>query len=249
MSLERNRIYNEDCLETLKRMDDKAVDLTITSPPYNMRLRIRNGEYVSRENAKHFSKKYDHFGDDLPIDEFYDLHNRVLSELLRVSKTVCYNFQVVTGSKEAFFQLIGDFKKEIKDIIVWDKGAGQPAMHDKILNSCYEFVLVLDTENEAGRLVEGARFARGEMDNILRVPRGSAPMSGHGAVFPEMLVAILMEAFSGEWDTVYDPFMGTGTTAVVAKKVKRFYIGSEIQKEYVEIAERRIAEDIGLFNT
>ena len=102
--LEDNKIYNEDCLETLSRMPDNFVDLVITSPPYNMRLRVRNGDYTEREFAEHFCQKYTYFTDALPIDDFYTFHKKVIGELLRVSKIVCYNFQVVTGSKEAFLE-------------------------------------------------------------------------------------------------------------------------------------------------
>ena len=107
-SIKLNTIYHESCLETLKRMDDDSIDLVITSPPYNMNLRIRNGEYCSRQIVKHeFATKYDGFDDNLPIDEFYELHSKVLSELLRVSKLIFYNIQIVTGSKRAFFKIIG----------------------------------------------------------------------------------------------------------------------------------------------
>jgi len=74
-NLEVNKLYNENCLETLKRMPDKFVDLIVTSPPYNMRTRIRNGEYTKREKSEHFSKKYKHFSDDLTIEEFNAFHS------------------------------------------------------------------------------------------------------------------------------------------------------------------------------
>ena len=106
-----------DCLEGLKLLSDNSVDLVVTSPPYNMRTRIRNGEYTTREKSEHFSKKYEHFSDDLTIEEYYDFHKNVLTELLRVSKCVLWNYQIVTGSKEAVFKLIGDFSDKIKDII------------------------------------------------------------------------------------------------------------------------------------
>ena len=53
-----------------------------------------------------FSKKYKHFDDALSINNFYEFHSKVLNELLRISKIVCYNFQIVTGSKEAFSKLL-----------------------------------------------------------------------------------------------------------------------------------------------
>ena len=91
------------------------------------------------------------------------MHKNILSELLRVSKVVCYVIQIVTGSKEAFFKIIGDFSEDIKDIIIWDKGSGQPAMHEKILNSSYELILVLEDDKNNGRLINNAQFKRGTM--------------------------------------------------------------------------------------
>ena len=238
--MEKNIIYNENCLETLSRMPDKCIDLVVTSPPYNMRTRIRNGEYTTREKSEHFSKKYKHFDDALSIDDFYSSHSEVLNELLRVSKIVCYNFQIVTGSKEAFFKIIGDFNKHIKDIIIWDKGHGQPAMHGQVLNSCYENILILEDDKRAGRAIQNAKFNRGEMDNILRVGRGEKITDIHGATFPELLAGELIKAFSDEENLIYDPFMGSGTTGTVAKKLNRDFIGSEISTEYCSIANNRI---------
>lgn len=239
-NLEVNKLYNENCLETLKRMPNKFVDLIVTSPPYNMRTRIRNGEYTKREKSEHFSKKYKHFSDDLTIEEFHAFHSEVINELLRVSKIVCYNFQIVTGSKEAFFRIIGDYNKYIKDIIIWDKGHGQPAMHEQVLNSCYEFILILEDDKKAGRVIQNAKFKRGEMNNILRLGRGKKINNVHSAIFPEILVYKLIEAFSITGDLIYDPFIGCGTTAIVSMKTKRNFIGSEISKEYYDIAQKKI---------
>jgi len=245
VGLELNKLYNEPNLETMSKMPDKFVDLVVTSPPYNMRTRIRNGEYTTREKSEHFSKKYKHFDDDLPIDEFYKVHSEILRELLRVSKIVCYNFQIVTGSKEAFFRIMGDFSRDIKDVIIWDKGHGQPAMHGQVLNSCYEMILILEDDKRAGRAIQNAKFKRGEMNNVLRLGRGQNVSDVHGAVFPEELPHELMKAFSNEGDLIYDPFMGSGTTAIVAEKINRNWIGSEISPEYCRIAQSRILSECG----
>ena len=132
--IELNVIYNETCLETLKRMEDQTVDCVITSPPYNMNLRIRNGKYCSRQIVKELSTKYDGFADNLPIEEYYEFHSSVMRELLRVSKVIFYNIQIVTGSKRSIFKMIGEFNEFLKDIIVWDKGVAQPAMQKQVLN-------------------------------------------------------------------------------------------------------------------
>lgn len=238
--LELNKVYKGDCLEVMKKMEDKTVDLIFTSPPYNMRTRIRNGKYTTKEKSEHFSKKYKHFEDALPIDEFYKFHKNCIVEMIRLSKIVVYNFQIVTGSKEAFFKIIGDFSQYIKDIIIWDKGFGQPAMHSGVLNSSYEILLILESDKKCGRVIQNSTFKRGEMQNILRIGRGKKISNVHSAIFPEELAETIIKNFSRENDTVLDPFSGSGTTLKMAKKNNRNFIGIEISEEYCEIARKRI---------
>lgn len=237
-------IYNENCIETLKRFPDNSIDIVITSPPYNMNLRIRNGKYCSRQIVKEFSTKYDNFADNLPIDEYYEFHSNVIKELLRISKIVFYNIQIVTGSKRAFFKIIGDFAEQIKDIIIWDKTYAQPAMADKVLNRQSELLIIFDPKNAISRQFDKCNFNRGTLNDVWQIKRGKKAFKGHSAVFPEELVCKILTNFSNEGDIVYDPFMGTGTTAVVSKRLNRHYIGSEISNEYCNLIKQRIENDI-----
>ena len=157
--------------ETLKKIDDNSIDCVVTSPPYNMNLRIRNGEYCSRQIVKEFSTKYENFSDNLPIDEFYDLHKGIISELLRTSKLVFYNIQIVTGSKRAFFKIIGKFNEYLKDIIIWDKGYAQPAMQKQVLNRRSELILVFDSQYPISRQFKDAVFERGKLDDVWQISR------------------------------------------------------------------------------
>ena len=239
--MEHNIIYNESCLETLSRLPDNSIDLVITSPPYNMNLRIRKGEYCSRQIVKEFSTKYSEFSDNLPLEDYYSFHKKVLTELLRVSSLVFYNIQIVTGSKRAFFKLIGDFSDNLKDIVVWDKGYAQPAMHEQVLNKRTELLLVFDTDYPISRQFrKSGKFSRGTLDDLWSIPRARGKNVTHTAVFPEELVSKILTNFSEEGQLVYDPFMGTGTTAIVAKELNRLYLGSEVSKEYCELAKQRL---------
>jgi len=237
-----NKIYHEDCLSTLKKMKDDSVDLVVTSPPYNMNLRIRNGKYCSRQIVKEISTKYTEFSDNLPIDEYNKLHTEVLRELLRVADLIFYNIQIVTGSKRSIFKMIGEFSDNLKEIIVWDKGNGQPAMQQQVLNRRTELILVFEKDYPISRQFRNrGQFKRGTLDDLWLIKRGkSVGGENHGAVFPVELVSTILENFSKEGDVIYDPFMGTGTTAVVAKQLKRKFIGSEISQKYIDIAEERL---------
>jgi len=233
-------IIQGDCLEQLKKLEDQSVDLIVTSPPYNMRTRIRNGQYTIREKSEHFSKKYSNFSDDLSIEDYQRFHTDCLNEMLRVSKIVCWNFQIVTGSKEAIFKIIGEFAEKIKDIIIWDKSWGQPAMHEKVLNSSYELILILENDNKKGRVIQNSKFKRGILSNIFRINKKGERFKGHGATFPVELPEKLIKNFSSNGDTILDPFMGSGTTGIACQNTGRDFIGIELDPEYFKIAEARM---------
>lgn len=241
----KNKIIQGDCLEVMKDMPDKSVDLIITSPPYNMRTRIRNGKYTHREKSEHFSKKYAYFSDDLSIEDYFNFHKSVLNEMLRISPLVFLNIQLVTGSKEAWFKLIGEFAEYIKDVVIWDKGEGQPAMHGAVINRSYELIIILQNPKSAGRAFNKSYFERGTMPDVWRIGRGgNGSIDGHSAVFPEKLVSKILTGWSKKDDTILDPFNGSGTTTKVAKQLGRNYIGIEISPEYCKIAEDRLRQEV-----
>ncbi len=242
--MEINKIYNENCLETMKRMPDNFVDLVITSPPYNMKLRVHSGEYQNigsspSANAD-YRTKYSNFEDCLPIEDFYKLHSEIVTELLRVSKIIFYNISIVAGSKRAFFKIIGEYSDFVKDIIIWDKGYGEPAISPGVLNRQSELIIVFDNSTAINRTFYKCNFDRGTLSDTWAIARERSKSKNHGAVFPEELVQKIIENFSDEGDLIYDPFMGTGTTGNVASLHNRNYIGSEISEDYCKVAEERI---------
>ena len=236
-------IYHGDCLEIMPQLE--PVDLVLTSPPYNMRTRIRNGEYTERETSEHFSKKYRYFHDAYPIEEYYSIHKQVIAQVLNMSPILFIIIQIVTGSKEAWFRIIGDFHKNIKDVVIWDKGSGQPAMHNSVLNRATEMILILEQNAMAGRAFRNSFFSRGTMSDIWRDGRGGkGKIKEHSATFPIKIVSRVLNGWSQDGDFILDPFMGSGTTLVAAKQLNRKAIGIEIEEKYCEIAVKRLAQEI-----
>jgi len=234
MNLNKNvTLHQGCCLEILKTLPSNSFDLVLTSPPYNMRTRVRNGKYTTREKSEHFSKKYSDFGDDLSINNYYTFHKEVIEEMLRVSNVVFLNIQIVTGSKEAWFKLIGHYSIYIKDIIIWDKGHGQPAMHEAVLNRGYELIIILENPAKLGRALSTSTFKRGEMQDVWRLGRGGkGNVNGHGAVFPESLVEQVL--LNWKSDRILDPFAGTGTTLRVANRLNKNVTGVELSQSYCD---------------
>ena len=206
-----------------------------------MRTRVRNGEYTEREKGEHFSKKYSDFHDSMTIGEYHHFHKAVLDRLLELSPIVFINIQIVTGSKEAWFRIIGELARHLKDIIIWDKGEGQPAMHPAVINRATELVLFFESPQTDGRAMAAARFNRGEMEDIWRIPKSDHP-SGHGATFPVTFAGKAIGGWSSIGNTILDPFAGSGTTGVAAKRLGRKSILIELEESYCAIAAKRLSQ-------
>lgn len=237
-------LHNIDCIEFMGKCIDenKKFDYCITSPPYNMNLRIRDGKYISRSplqtNYNEFSKKYDNYGDDLTMEEYFNFLDSVIEKLLKLCRITFFNIQMITGNKIALMQILGKYADNIKDIIIWDKCTAQPAMHENILNSQFEFIIIFDSEKPYNRAFDKSNFDRGTETNIWRIQR--QPNKYNKASFPEELVLRIIKDFTKENDTIFDPFMGSGTTGIVCAKTNRIFTGCELDKDMFDIAKQRI---------
>jgi site-specific DNA-methyltransferase (adenine-specific)/modification methylase len=229
-----------DCLEMMKQIPDGSIDMVLTSPPYNMNLRIRNGKYCSRQIVKELSTKYENFDDNLSMNDYFEFNKKVIYELLRVSDLIFYNVQFLTGNKPALFKLIGEFSDKIKEFIIWDKCNAQPAIGQGVMNSQFETVLVLQNSAPESRSFNTAQFDRGTLSNVWKIKRGKKVCKSHGAIFPDELAEKVIKSFSSEYAVILDPFMGTGTTGVACINLNRVFIGIEKDKEYFKISCDRI---------
>ena len=239
--MELNKTYNIDCIELMASIPDSFCGITVTSPPYNYNLRIHSGKYTKRSvNEK--TKYKGSYHDSLLMDEYFEWQKRCIEEMIRVSKHyVFYNIQMLTGNKVALFKLLGYFAEYVKEVIIWDKVYAEPAISERVLNSQFEYIIVF-SKNSLSRQFEQANFERGTVSNVLRIPKNMRNGNSeiHNACFPDKLPYELIKNFSRENDIVFDPFMGTGTTAKAATVLNRNWIGSEINSHYVDITEKEL---------
>lgn len=236
------KLINGNCLENLDKIG--KVDVVITSPPYNMNLRVRNGKYCSRCTYKghihEFSTKYENYNDDLSMEEYFEFQKEFIEKCLKISNLVFYNIQLITGNKIALCKLLGYFADKVKEVIIWDKANSQPAMHEGTLNSQFEFLIIFENGKPYNRSFDRALFKRGTSSNVWQIKRERNTISK--ASFPRELVEKILTNFVPAGSLVLDPFMGSGTTGVACKELGYGFIGIELDKKCFDAAYKRINE-------
>lgn len=227
--MEVNKIYNENNMDTMAKMQNSSIDYILTSPPYNVKT-----ERIA---------KYKDFKDGYSQEQYFEQQKQVITEMLRVTKNhIFYNIQMLSGNKIALHKLIGFFADNIKEVIIWRKGFGEPAISEKVFNSAFEYIIIFSNNEPNKRYFNDANFKRGTQSNVFEILNShSNPFAQqHKAVMPLDIPRYFMINFGKENDIWYDPYLGTGTTAIAAIMEKRNYLGSEISKEYFELATKRI---------
>jgi site-specific DNA-methyltransferase (adenine-specific) len=222
-----NTIYNEDCLETMKRMPDNFVDLIVTDPPYDISSsKPGNSELMSlrKYNSENFSALTSGFN----IDE-------VLQEFKRITKKMnCFIF--CSNNQIPDLMSWGIRNNYYTTLLVWNKTNSAPFANG-VWRQDAEFIVHI---REKGTYFDGNAELKRKV-----VQSASNPSEyGHPTEKPKRLISRYLRIGSDEGDLVYDPFMGSGTTARACKDLNRNYIGSEISKEYCDIAESRLKQEV-----
>ena len=254
--MEINKCYNENCLDTMARMPDGFVDLTVTSPPYD-NLRTYNGySFDFKAVAK----------------ELYRVTKKGGVVVWVVGDATIKGSETGTSFKQAlYFQEIGF---NLHDTMIFKKANPIPQIYRKRYNNEFEFMFVFSkgtvkTHNplmidclHAGLELNGTtykNFSKNEQtrekmakpvkdkkikgniwEYVVGKKQEDQEAKGHPAPFPCQLVRDHIISWTNQGDIVLDPMSGSGTTARVAAEMGRNYIGIDISHEYCELARKRV---------
>lgn len=249
---EYGTIFNMDCLDGLRQINDECIDLTVTSPPYD-NLRIYKGYSFDFESI---------------AKELYRVTKQGGVVVWIVGDATVKGSETGTSFRQAlYFKEIGF---NLHDTMVWEKTAMLPTQ-DRYYN-IFEYMFVFSKgKPKAMNFIEdkpnvnGGRKQRkdicinkghneksddffirkefGRRTNIWRIPIGkNKETQGHPAPFPEQLANDHIITWSNEGDLVLDPFIGSGTTAKMAMLNGRKFIGFETSEDYCEIVKSRLGK-------
>lgn len=261
--IENNKIYNEDCRDTMSRMKEKQVDIVLSSPFYNTNDKSGGKRTLSnckvKENQYPYVR-YDVFADCMTDEQYENFTLALFREFNRIlSDNGVVLWQISYGSKgaDALLRLISAITAETDfscaDIISWKKSTCMP-------NSCSpnkasriaEFVFVFCrkkefyTFNSNKSVVSERKNGQKQYScfyNFVEARNNDGSCSLNKATYSSELCEKLLGFYAKEGQTVYDPFMGTGTTAVACKRMKLNFIGSEISPKQVQYSLERLSKE------
>ena len=253
-----NSIYQMDCIRGMNEiLEENSIDMIITSPPYNIGVEYNShndlmpfdkylewmGEFgkackrVLKENGSLFFNIGDKSSDELKA---FEVAKRINNENLKLQNTIHWIKSIAIPEEEIN---IGHFK---------------PVNSKKFLNNCHEYIFhfTKNKDVELNKLAIGVPYA--DKSNIGRWKsvkedlrdRGNAwyipyktvrSEKEHPAMFPERLPEMCIKLHGYTNNTVVlDPFLGSGTTCVVAKRLGCNYLGFDIDEKYVEVAKQKL---------
>lgn len=220
---ELNKIYQGDCLEFMRGLPSECVDLVVTDPPYGVSYRTsrRSDSDPLVKNIANDS------GDWEPFAAAW------FSEACRLLKPDSHFYAFGSFVTAPQMQPLIGGGLNLKNVLVWDKLNGSVGDLEGDFSRQYELIYFA---HKGRRILNGQK----RYGNILRASRGSGADYEHPTQKPEEIIARLIECSSKEGDTVLDPFLGSGTTAVVAEKMGRNWIGCEIEPQYQAVAQSRL---------
>jgi len=227
-------LYQGDCLDVMRGMDDASVDCVIFSPPYNIKGGTHSPSGMLKDIPRNITKNW--YEDNLPEQEYQEWLYQVTKECLRVSNAMVWvNHKTRYANKAALHPVrILDFP--IYSEVIWDRG-GSITLNSKRFAPSHEYILGFGQpkywNDDSNVLMSVWRIGPDRDDN------------GHPCSFPITIPLRLISASCKPGGVVLDPFAGSGTTGDAAVQLGCDFSGIEIAPGYFAIAEKRIAQAQG----
>ena len=216
------KLYNGDCLELMKDIPDRSIDMILCDLPYG-----------KTQNPKDVC---------LPFDKLWEIYNRVIKDNGCIA---------LFGQGTFFIDLVNSNRKIFRYDLVWNKEMTSGFLNAKRMPLRQHEQKAVKNQNYGKfEMTDDARAGSTEKypTSILNFPKPHPSISIHRTEKPVELLEYLIKTYTNEGETVLDNCMGSGSTGVACVNTDRNFIGIEIDKEYFDIAEKRLKSKGGGWN-
>lgn len=233
--MELNKIYNEDYLVGLQKVQDKSIDTVITDPPY---LFVKGGMKNDKWNIGKMSS------DSYMNDKMSDFDETKINELLdSLAPKFKHGWNALFFCSElqiAYYLNYAVTHKLRYNVLIWDREV-KSMISRKFFKSHIDYIVRIYGKGNSLNNVE----TDNKMDMYAKIRVGKqGNVTEHETEKPLNIITDFVQLLSNKGDTVLDPFMGSGTTAIACINTDRNFIGFEINEKYHNIANTRIQQTI-----
>ena len=244
----KNKIINGDSLKELKKIPSETFDLIFADPPYNLQLKNELSR-PDRSKVKAVDDKWDKFESFKSYDEF------TIDWLTECRRILKKNGAIwIIGSYHNIFRvgyIVQDLGFWILNDVIWNKNNPMPNFRGTRFTNAHE-TLIWASKSEKSKYTFNYQSLKCLNDDLqmrstwnLPICSGKERLKSNGVKIhstqkPESLLHRIILASSNKDDFILDPFLGSGTTAVVSKKLGRNYFGIEKEKNYFDAANKRL---------
>jgi len=244
----KNKIINGDSIKELKKIPDENFDLIFADPPYNLQLKNKLIR-PDRSKVSAVNDEWDQFESFKVYDDFTVNWLKECKRVLKKNGSIW-----VIGSYHNIFRVgakIQDLGFWILNDVIWNKNNPMPNFRGTRFTNAHE-TLIWASKNKSSKYTFNYQSLKCLNDDLQMRSTWNLPICNgkerlkdngkkvHSTQKPESLLHRILLASSNKSDLVLDPFLGSGTTAVAAKKLGRFFYGIEKEKKYFEAANKRI---------
>jgi DNA modification methylase len=234
-----HRLICGDCTDAAvvaRVMDNTRAQMCFTSPPYNAGVSAQLSGNTSIDDNLY----KDEYDDNQTEANYLDLLRGFTDLALSHCGYVFTNIQVLSGNKHAFLDYWHSYSAQFCDVAVWDKSHAAPQQALRVMDSRFEFVLILGGN---GSRAIGTREFRGMVHNVYTgsPQRHNENADLHAATFPLDLPEHFIKTFTNEGEAVYEPFCGTGTTILACENLGRHARAVELSPAYVAVSLERLS--------
>lgn len=250
-------LYNESCLKTISLLEDNSIDLVLTSPPYNTSKNRGNWEKGKKNTRKHYDvESVDKMTDEEYINFTLDVFEG-LERVLNKNGVVLYNISYSTEKPYLIYNVINAIMEHtnfvIADTIIWKKSSCLPNnMSVNRLSRICEFVFVFCRKSELKTFYMNKEVLSvrptGQKQltvhyNYIEAKNNDGTNKLNKATYSTDLCEQLLKMYAPEDCFVYDPFIGTGTTAVACERLGLHCVGSELSGAQVNFSVERLIKE------